>query len=207
MLGQRQRAVVWAVATLAAIWVVALTGYWIAANSRMTADKVRAYLESVDLSQLSAADRARALKELEQKVNALSFEERQKLRLGRTFEDWFSQMTEDEKAGFLEATLPTGFKQMLTAFEAMPEDRRRRAVDDAVKRLREARDQANAGQPPGRGGTNQPPISPELEAKIRTIGLKSFYSESSAETKAELAPLLEELQQTMQSRRFQRRRR
>jgi hypothetical protein len=51
----------------------------------------------------------------------------------------------------------------------------------------------------GTKGINSAPISPELEAKIRTIGLNTFYSQSSAETKAELAPVLEELQHQMES--------
>jgi hypothetical protein len=199
MLSQRQRAVTWAAATLVGIWVVAWAGHWFFSNLKVTAEKVRAYIESVELAKLSAAERAKALRELADKLNALSFEERQRLRVERTAYGWFAQMTEEEKGQFIEATMPTGFKQMITAFEELPEEKRKRTVDGAIKRLREQREQMASGgvRPPG--GTNGPPISPELEAKVRTIGLKSFYGESSAQTKAELAPLLEELQRSMES--------
>lgn len=184
-----------------ALWLVALAGYRIAKNSKMTAEKVKAYAASVDLSKLSGDARARALKELADKLNALSLEERRKARLERLTMDWFNQMTEEEKAWFIEATLPTGFKQMLTSFEQLPDDKRRKTIDDALRRLREARDQPADG--PGGGdqtGTNSPPVlSPELQAQIRTIGLKTFYSQSSAQTKAELAPVMEELQRVMES--------
>ncbi len=163
----------------------------------MTAEKVVAFVASVNLSKLSAADRAKAIQDLADKINKLSYEERQRMRADRSGERWFEQMTEEEKGQFIEATMPTGFKQMINAFEEMPEDKRRRAIDGALKRLREARVQAG-------GATNRPPISPELEAKVRTIGLKTFYSQSSAQTKAELAPVLEELQRAMESGRFQR---
>ena len=203
MLGQRQRAVVWSVAALVGIWVVALTGHWIAQNAKMTAEKVTAFVASVDLSKLSAADRAKAIRDLADKINKLSYEERQRMRADRSGERWFEQMTEEEKGQFIEATMPTGFKQMISAFEEMPEDKRKRAIDDALKRLREVRSQGGGA---ASMDTNHPPISPELEAKVRTIGLKAFYSQSSAQTKAELAPVLEELQRAMESGRFQRRR-
>jgi hypothetical protein len=150
----------------------------------------------VDLSKLSGDERARALRKLADMVNRLSAEERRQMRFGRPAGDWFNQMTEEEKVQFVEATMPTGFKQMITAFEELPEDKRKRTVDGALRRLREQQARGGAGE--GQG-TNDPPISPELEAKVRTIGLKTFYSESSAQTKAELAPLLEELQRAMES--------
>ena len=107
----------------------------------MTAEKVRAYAESVDISKLSGAARAKAIRDLEDKLNALSLEERRKARLERITGAWFGQMTEEEKAGFIDATMPTGFKQMLTSFEQLPEEKRRKSIDDALRRLREARNE------------------------------------------------------------------
>jgi len=189
------------VLAVVAIWLIALAGYTIAKNRKMTADKVRAYAASVDLSKLSGDARADALKRLADMLNALSLEERRKARIERLTWIWFNQMTEAEKAAFIEATMPTGFKQMITAFEQLPDDKRKQTIDDAVRRLREGRSQTGFGG--GRSspqGTNAPPpVSDELQAKIRTIGLKTFYSQSSAQSKAELAPLMEELQHVMES--------
>jgi hypothetical protein len=112
-------------------------------------------------------------------------------------------MTEAEKGEFLEATTPTGFKQMLAAFEDMPPDKRQRVVDQAVKQMKTAREKLAAGgqMPPG---TNGVVLSAELQEQVTKIGLKSFYSQSSAQTKAEMAPLLEEMQRTMESGRMMR---
>ena len=106
MLSQRQRAVVWAAVVLVGIWALAAVGFVMARNARVTAEKVRAYVESVDLAKLSADERAKALQELADKINRLSREERQRLRLDRTAFRWFEQMTEEEKGQFIEATMP-----------------------------------------------------------------------------------------------------
>jgi hypothetical protein len=199
MLSQRWRPVLLALGAVVAIWLVAMAGYTLARNSRVTAEKVKTYADSVDLAKLSAADRAKAIQKLAAMLNALSLEERRKARLERASWNWLSQMTEDEKAGFIEATMPTGFKQMLASFEQLPDDKRRRAVDDALRRLREAQNNLAAGDTNQAGTNVPPPLSPELQAKVRSIGLQTFYSQSSAQTKAELAPVLEELQHVMES--------
>jgi len=204
MLNQRHRIILWAITALAGIWLVAWAGHGLFNSLKVTPEKVRAYVESVDLSKLTGDARAKALRKLADQLNALSFEDRQRLRLERTAYRWFAAMTETEKAEFIEATLPTGFKQMITAFEELPEDRRRRAIDDSLKRLREANQRMSSGEMTLGRGTNTPPISEELEAQVRTIGLKTFYGQSSAQTKAELAPVLEELQRAMESGRTMR---
>jgi len=197
----RYRILGFAAAGLLAVWVIAFAGYKIAASLKVTADKVRVYAKSVDLSKLSADERARAIAKLAAMLNALSIEERRQARLNRVWEEWFAQMTEEEKAQFIEATMPTGFKQMIGAFEELPEERRQRAINEALRGLREAqaRMQAEGGLP---ASTDAPLLSEDLQKQMATIGLKTFYSQSSAQTKAELAPVLEELQRMMENGRF-----
>lgn len=199
MMTQRQRPIFMAVGALLVIWALAFAGYKIAQHIKVTPEKVLAYSASLDFSRLSGAERAAALQKLADMFNALSLEERRRLRLERMA--WFAAMTEAEKSKFLEATLPTGFKQMLNAFEEMPPDKRQRVVDQAVKQLKDARENLTAGGP-APTGTNTVALSPELQEQVTKIGLKSFYSQSSAQTKAEMAPLLEEMQRTMESGRM-----
>jgi hypothetical protein len=203
MLNRRQRALSWAAVVIAAVWLAALTGHGLAGRSRMTAEKFQRYVQGVDLAKLSGAERVRALRALAEKLNALPPEERRLVRLRRDWEPWFSQMTEAEREAFVEATFPAGVRQMIAAFEQMPEDRRRRTMDEALKRLREEAEWASDAGPPPPGAslfsTNAPPpISRELERKIRTAGLQTFFTEASAQTKAEVAPLLEEMQRVME---------
>lgn len=189
-----------AVLGLIIIWAVAITGYTLTRRARVTADSVKAYAESADLSKLSGDARTKAIRKLAEMLNALSIEERRKARLERLASGWFEQMTDEEKGWFIEATMPTGFKQMLTAFEQLPEEKRRRTVDDALHRLRDEQNRIQVAEGASNDGTNRAPVlSPELQGKIRTIGLKTFYSQSSPQTKAELAPVLEELQRVMES--------
>lgn len=178
-----------------------IAGYVIARNATMTSDKIRAYLDGTNLKKLTSEERAKALRDLAAKINSLSPEERRKFRGGRMLKDWFDEMTESEKAEFIEATLPSGFKQMISAFEKLPEEKRKKTMDDAMRRLREARE-ADPSQKPGTTAGRDPVLSEDLQKKVATIGLKSFYSQSSAQTKAELAPLMEEIQKNMESGRM-----
>src|SRR4051794_19921709 len=103
-MNRRTRPIMIGVIAFIAVWLLAWAGYRIAQNSKMTAEKLRQYVNSIDLAKLSAADRARALRQLADKINALSAEERRQWRTESDWKDWFKDMTEEEKAQFIEAT-------------------------------------------------------------------------------------------------------
>ncbi len=192
----RRRPLIIALAALALAWALALAGFAVARHLRSTPEKVRAYLRGVDFAKLSPEARRQALRRLAAMLNALSPEDRRAARLNREFAGWFRIMDEAEKGEFLELTVPAGFNQMLLAFEKMPEDKRRKTIEDSLRRLREA-------PPPGDAGTSpSPEISLELRNKMVSLGVKTFLDQGSAETKAELQPVLEEMQRSMESGRL-----
>lgn len=198
----RNRPLLIALAVLSVAWAMAFAGFGIARHLKATPEKVRAYLHAIDFAHLTGPERAQALRKLAAMLNALSLEERREVRRDGAMDQWFAAMTEEEKGGFIEATMPTGFRQMLTAFEQMTPEKRRKAVEDSVRRMREQREKPGSGDPQelAENDTNRPPeLSPELREKAVQVGLRTFYDTGSPEMKAELAPMLEEMQQSMES--------
>lgn len=199
----RRRPLFYALGGIVLAWMLALAGYAVAEHWKMTAEKLRTYLATHDLNSLSGEARARALRDLEDKINALSPDERRNARLGRLWNKWFEEMTDAEKSGFLDATLPSGFKQMLASFEQQPPEKRKLAIDNAIKNLQAVRAESSEEYTNSLAKqTNGPILSEDLQKQVAMIGLKSVYSDSSAETKAELAPLLEEIQKNMETGRM-----
>ena len=187
---------------LGVVWTLVLGGFALSRQLKVTPDKVRAYLHSVDFAHLSGPERAQALRKLAAMLNALTLEERRAARLDGELNRWFAAMTDTEKGEFMAATMPTGFRQMLSAFEQMPEEKRRKAIEDSVRRMREQREKLAQASPEELADMdpNAPPeMNPELREKAVQLGLKTFYDTGSPQMKAELAPMLEEMQQSMES--------
>jgi hypothetical protein len=199
MKNRRRRPLLFAALALVAVWAATVTAFHFSGKARMTAEKIRQFTLATDLTNLSPADRDEKIRALADRVNALPFDERLKWRRTDEWKKWFAEMTEAERRQFIVATLPTGFKQTLEAFDQLPADQRRQFVADAIQRLREdgaaGINQSLADYGPG----GPPPLSPELEKQARVLGLQEFYSDSSAESKAELAPLFEEMQRQLQA--------
>lgn len=170
---------------LAAVWVVAAAGIWLARANRPTPEKLIAYLQRHPLPS-EPARREEIITQVVQRLNRLDFEQRRALREDNSLEKFFAELSPEERREFLQATVPEGFRQMMHALNQMAPERRRKLVDRALEDLRQ----------------NSPRQLERLdEEEVRRIfaqGVSSFYEQASAEVKMDFAPVLEELQQNLQ---------
>jgi len=203
VLSQRYRPLIFGTLLILAGWLVASAGYQASTNARVTADKVATELRATDLTRLSSGKRAKTLLHLADKVNALSGEERRRVRLDPEWDRLFQQMTDEEKGTFIDATTAPDLKQMVVTFQQLPEPVRQRAIREALRRLKEATsalDNTSAGQDASNLGTNHAfVLSPELQQRIMKSDPKAYFDESSGQIKYELLVLLEEMQRLMES--------
>lgn len=167
---------------IAAVWVgAALVIAWAHAQ-RPTPAKVAAFFHE-ELDGRPPAERGRRIDKAAAMLNELTFEERQELRGNREQEQFFKKLTAEEQGRFLDATLPTGFRQMMENFNRMEPGRRQQFVERALTEMKK------------REGEGPPRHLDEANVqKIVGQGLRSFYNDSSADVKLDLAPLIEQMQ-------------
>jgi hypothetical protein len=172
-------------ALVAAVWLVAAIVIHFANAAHPTAATVTAYVQSLNLDALQGAARARAIERMENMVNRISFDDRQQIDRDRIGRDFFDKLTPAEQEAYLDATLPTGFKQLMDSFNKMDPVRRKQIVTQALEQMKEHQGEGE-GPPPGQQST--------IAQHVIDQGLKSFYSDANADVKLDLAPLVEQMQ-------------
>jgi hypothetical protein len=180
---------------LLAVWALAAIGIWAARSQRMTAEKTIAYAHDHSFDGLSAADRLRIIDGLADRVNRLTYEERQKFRQQGDMRKFFETMTDTERAHYLDLTLPKGFKQMMEAFNDMQPAQRKQIVNRALADLSRARENMD----PNDHDHLHTALSDQSTQRIINEGMKSFLSDANAATKIDLQPLIEQMQAIMQT--------
>jgi hypothetical protein len=171
---------------LAAVWLVATTGVLVGRALKPTPASIQRYIERHPLPAASAQDRAKIIDAVAERINGLKFDERRQLRSEGGLDAFFEAMTPDEQSRFLDLTLPEGFRQMMRVFNEMEPDKRRRFVERALRDI----EQDGPGEPP--------PLDEEQTRKIVEHGLSAFYEEANADVKLDFAPLIEQMQRSMQ---------
>ena len=172
---------------LAAVWLLALGTMHLLGASKPTVASLTDQLNRTNLARLSARDRARSIQRVADGLNELSLEDRQQLQRHGVTRRFFDSLTHAEQERFLDATLPTDFKQLMEAFNKMEPAKRKDFVDHALVELQK---HAGDGPPPG--------LDDALGQQVVNQGLKAFYKDANSDVKLDLAPLIEQMQRNLQ---------
>jgi len=189
------RSLLFTLMALAAIWGGVAIVMGVTAKHTSSPEKVRDLMSTAPwLKDGSASDKAREehIGDVIAQINLLDFDQRRALREGEQDQSkaFFETLTQDEKNRFLKDTVEQHFKSVMKAFNKMAPEERKRLVK-----------QAQADMKRGRvDGANLEQMKKEDEQLFETVvtkGIGAYYEEASAETKMDLAPLMEEMQQRL----------
>ncbi len=171
-----------------------------AGSRKITAERVNREVAAANFADWSsenaptdAAEAQRRDKELRKiagLVNGLDFQEREKNRDNRTGETFFRKLSPGEKGLFIDLTIMESMSRFMQSLDAMKPEQRRKFVEQGLNEIKEGRTGAEMARADELGA--------DLLDKISQQGMKAYFEKSSADTKLDLAPLMQAMNETMQ---------
>lgn len=185
---------------LALVWACVWGIRSYAASRKITAESVRNEMRDARFADWSdpaaardaaeAARREAELRRIAGHFNRLDFQEREKNRENRGGEEFFRRLDAREKAFFIDLTITESMGRFMEALDTMPAAQRKRFVEQGLRDIREGRTAEEMARTEALGS--------ELLDKVSQEGMKAYFEKSSADTKLDLAPLMEAMNETMQ---------
>ncbi len=196
----RKQVIIKAAIVLLLVW----SSVWVvrayAGSRKITAERVNREVAAANFADWSAeksppdateaARRDKELREIANLVNQLDFQEREKNRDNRSGEAFFRKLAPNEKSLFIDLTIMESMGRFMEALDAMKPEQRKKFVEQGLKEINEGRtadEMARADE-----------LGSDLLDKISEEGMKAYFEKSSADTKLDLAPLMEAMNETMQ---------
>jgi len=171
-----------------------------AGSRKITADLVNREVAEANFTDWSdrtdaanpaeAARREKELRKIAGLVNRLDFKEREKNRDNRTGETFFRKLAPNEKGLFINLTVVESMGRFMESLDAMKPDQRRKFVEQGLKEIQDGRTEEEMARAEELGA--------DLLDKITQEGMKAYFEKSSTNTKLDLAPLMEAMNETMQ---------
>lgn len=188
---RNQRLILRVVLLLIAVWAVVLGVRAIAGSKRVTAERVEQTIAAQNLADwsegapagVSPGARSKQIREVAGLVNRLDFQERQKARDQRIGEAYFRKLTPSEKSTFVELTVEKSMENFMRALDGMDAEQRRKFVEDGLREIEQGRTAAEIDR--------MRELSDDMLARITDEGMKAYYRDADADTKLDLAPLME----------------
>ncbi len=185
---------------LAIVWGLVWGVRTWAGSRKITAERVQSRIEAANFvnwsdreqppSAVQAELREKELREIAGLVNRLDFQEREKNRRNRSGEEFFRKLSTSEKSLFIDLTVMESMNRFMESIDAMPPEQRRKFVEQGLKEVEAGRtgdDLARADE-----------LGADLLDKISQEGMRAYFEKSSTQTKLDLAPLMEAINETMQ---------
>lgn len=196
----RREVFIKATLVLIAVWASVWGIRTIAGSRKITAELVNREVAQANFADWSgrtdtsnsaeAARREAELRKIADLVNRLDFQEREKNRDNRTGEKFFRKLSAGEKTLFIDLTIAESMGSFMKALDAMKPDQRRKFVEKGLKDIQEGRTREEMARADELGA--------DLLDKISQEGMKAYFEKSSANTKLDLAPLMNAMNESMQ---------
>ena len=170
----------------------------IAASKKITAERLQNEISELAFDDWSedsgssseAEERENEIRRIADMVNRLDFEERQKNRENQSAEDFFRKLDAREKNLFVDLTIVETMGRFMEALDQMPPEQRKEFVQKGLSEIQEGRTEADMAR--------AQEMDEDLLTKISEEGMRAYFNEASADTKLDLAPLMEAMNEVMQ---------
>jgi hypothetical protein len=196
----RRRIIARTAVLLAAVWLAVWAVRALAGTRRATAERIAQAIEEADMADWSgyteppdpaqADRRAGQMREIAELLNRLDFHERERMRDQQVGEDFFRRLSRSEKTTFVELTVTESMNRMMEALDAMPAEERKRFVEQGLDEVASGRTEEEMERARELGD--------DLLAKVTEEGMRAYYEKASTDTKLDLAPLMEAMNEVMQ---------
>jgi pyruvate-formate lyase len=197
---RRKEVILKAALVLVVVWTCVWGIRAYAGSRKITAERVNRAVAEANFSDWSAQTgspsaseagrREEELRKIANLVNRLDFQEREKNRENRSGEAFFRKLAPDEKSLFIDLTIVESMGRFMESLDSMKPEQRKKFVDQGLKAINEGRTKAEMERADQLGA--------DLLDKISQQGMKAYFEKSSPDTKLDLAPLMEAMNESMQ---------
>ena len=196
----RRNVILKAASILLVVWGCVWIVRTYAVSKKVTAELVNREVARLDFADWSNENvppdvnesrrRDKSLREIADLVNRLDFQERERNRENRSGEAFFRKLTSKEKGLFIDLTIMESMGRFMEALDAMKPDQRKKFVEQGLKEVREGRTADEMSRADKLGG--------DLLDKVSEEGMRAYFDKATTDTKLDLAPLMQAMNEIMQ---------
>jgi hypothetical protein len=194
----KQAIILKGIAVLALVWAAVFAVRSFASSKKITAELIEREVRELKFDDWSenpgsgavAKEREEEIRRIADMVNRLDFAEREKNRQNRGGEDFFRKLSTTEKNLFIDLTIMESMSRFMEALDQMPEEQRKSFVERGLKEIQEGRTEQEMAR--------AKELDETLLTKISEEGMRAYFDKASADTKLDLAPLMEAMNEVMQ---------